>query len=69
MWHPGATLSREVGAGAAGTCGTPEAALSREVGTGAVRTCGAARAALSREVVTRATRGRSGHGDAYHTLR
>jgi hypothetical protein len=58
-----------VGAGAAGTCGTPGAALSREVGTEAVRTCGVARAALSREVGTRATRGRSGHGDAYHTLR
>jgi hypothetical protein len=53
---------REVGAGAAGTCGAPGAALSWEVGAGAAGTRGAPGATLRREVRAGAvgTRGASG---------
>jgi hypothetical protein len=47
---PGAPLSREVGARAAGTRDAPGAPLRREVGAGTAGTRGAPRAALSREV-------------------
>jgi hypothetical protein len=52
-------IRREVGAGAAGTCGTPRAALRQEVGARAVGTRGSPAAALSWEMVTGAmgTRG------------
>jgi hypothetical protein len=51
---PGATPSREEGAGAPGTRGAPGPAPSPEVGAGATRTRGAPKAALHREVGARA---------------
>jgi hypothetical protein len=55
-------IRREVGAGAAGTRGTPGAALRREVGIGATTTRGGPGAALSREVGAGAARTPSGPG-------
>jgi hypothetical protein len=49
MWCPRAALSREAGAGTAGTRGAPGAALRQEAGIGAHVPCGDPRAALSRE--------------------
>jgi hypothetical protein len=49
-WWPGAALSQEADARAAGTRGAPGAALCREAGAGAQATHGSPRAALSREV-------------------
>jgi hypothetical protein len=49
---PGATPSRELGAGAAGTRGAPGATQRREAGAGAQATRGDPGAALSREAGT-----------------
>jgi hypothetical protein len=47
---PVAYVRREVGAGAAGSRGTPRAALRREAGAGAQATRGSPKATLSQEV-------------------